>query len=242
MRTLAVVNQKGGSGKTVTAVNVAAAWARSGRDTLLVDLDAQASASLHLGLGRGELSPNVADVLFEGLSLSDSITSAGGLPLVPGHARLRDADELLGLPPHDLLNALSGVQSRFEAVVIDCPPALGMLTLNALQAADLAVVPTPADFLNVRGLGQVRGTLDRLEVPWRVLLTKLDRRTRLADEIGAQIRSAAGSRVLDAEVRVNVRLAEAPAAGESIFDYAPRSRGAHDYEAVAVELWEALNE
>lgn len=255
MRTLAVANQKGGSGKTVTAVNVAAWWARQGEPTLLVDLDAQASASLHLDLSRSELAPSVADVLYDSEShrITDSIRrvrapgsgharpgGAAPLDLLPGHGRLRDADT--ELTSKDALRAaLRAVEDRYARVVVDCPPSLSKLTLTAFEAADLVLVPTPADFLNVRGLGQIRSTLEAVGVPWRVVLTKLDRRTRLADEIGQQVRSAVGERALESEVRVNIRIAEAPAEGATIFEYAPSSRGAEDYAQLAQEIREVLD-
>lgn len=248
MHRIAVVNFKGGVGKTTTAVNLAAGLARSGKRVLLVDLDGQANASLGLGVARDDLTPSVAAVMLEGRPMSEVIRATGvdGLSLVTADPALYGADSTLASKmgrETRLAKALRGVADRFDVAVFDCSPALSVITANALLACDTVVVPVVPEYYSVEGLATLEATLDELreavERPIPVLGVVLSRVTageRATAELAAAIRAHYGPVVFDTPVRKNIRLAEAPSHGRDIIGYAPDSPGGKDFRALTAEV------
>lgn len=243
----AIANQKGGVGKTTTTVNLGACIADRGSQTLLVDLDAQCNATVAVGLGREE-RPSSYDCLSGGRSVAEAAQPAGrdNLWIVPANRDLAGAT--VELPALDrsqlrLRDALGAVRDRFAATLLDCPPALGPVTINALVAADRALVPVQAEYLALEGLvqfldtvGQIRRELNPGLVLTGVLVTMVDERTRLAQDVEKELRDHFGELVLETIVPRSVRLAEAPSFALPVIDHAPRSRGAAAYRALAEEL------
>ena len=247
MRTFAVTNQKGGSGKTTTAVNLAAALGEKDRRCLVVDLDPQASASHWYGIkdaGRGLL-----DVFINHGNLGDLVCPTGvkGVEIVPSSAWLVGVEKALAgevgaetILRHNLARLPSG---RWDYVLIDCPPTLGILTINALAAAREVHVPVEAHVMALTGLAQLLQTVEvvkerlnpDLEISG-VLACRVDARTRHAQEVVEQLRSHLGDLVYHVVIRENIRLAECPSFGQPITQYDPHSRGAEDYRALAEEV------
>jgi chromosome partitioning protein len=245
---IAVVSSKGGVGKTTSTVSLAAALARIGHRVLLVDLDSQASASLSVGLDRGELHPSSADVLLKSMPAQEAIraTRTPGLDVLPASVDLTSVEGDLGsLRAKELMlrKALERVREDYDFVLVDCPPGFGLLSRNALAAADGYLVPTVPQFLAVEGVEALMEAVDRLS--WRcqqrirlygILPTVVDLRTRTVREMLERLRAQFGNKVFAVEVRINVRLAEAPALGKTIFEHDPTCVGAHAYELLAEEL------
>ena len=254
---MAFINQKGGVGKTTTAVNVAAGLVRLGQRVLLVDLDPQAHASLSMGV---ELSPgdaSIYDVLVRGASLYETVRLVDGrLAVVPSHVDLVAAElELAERSQRELVlrEALGNLREHYDFVLIDCAPSLGLLSVNALAAVDEVVIPLQPHFLALQGFGRLMETVtlvrDNLQPRLRVcgvVLCMHERGTRLGQEVRADVLrflEAAdprepwhGARVFDTCIRRNVKLAESPSFGQTIFQYAPDSHGAEDYLALAREI------
>lgn len=258
MRSLAVINQKGGVGKTTTAVNLAAGLAREGQRVALVDFDPQAHASIHLGADPKRPSATTYDLLTGDAPLSELWTEAEpNLHVAPAHIDLAAAEvELAGVVGRELIlrDKLPPERDRFDYLVVDCPPSLGVLTLNALSAVDDVFLPLQPHFLALHGLSKLMQTVglvaDRLNDRLRmagVILCMYDSGTRLAAEIGAdvdaffqQLRTRGpvweGVRLFDTRIRRNIRLAEAPSFGQSIFAYASDCPGAQDYHSLSGEV------
>ncbi len=243
-RVFAIANQKGGVGKTTTAVNLAASLAVAEQSVLLIDLDPQANASTGLGV-------RVADggtyrVLTGESALADEIrdSSMPGLQVVPATPDLAATErELLDVeaPMSRLRDSLKAVRERFDYVIIDCPPSLGVLTLNALTAADRVLVPLQCEYYALEGLSQLVGTIERVRASLNpdlsvhgVVLTMFDARNNLAAEVAAEVREH--FRVFEAVIPRNVRLAEAPSHGKPVLLYDAASRGAYGYLKLAREL------
>jgi chromosome partitioning protein len=274
MRSIAVANQKGGVGKTTTSVNLAVALARSGHRVCLIDLDPQAHATLHVGVTPGEHPCTAYDVLAEGRPLAAALVPAGeNLWLVPSHLDLSAVEVALANRPgreailrHRLAAdpafggtaAPGGPQATlplpFDFLVIDCPPSLGLLSLNAMAAVDEVLLPLQPHFLALHGLSKLLETIelaaDHVNPRLRLLgvaLCLYEAGTRLAGEVGRDVEAffaEAGqghpawrdARVFQTKIRRNIRLAEAPSFGQSIFDYAADSHGAADYRGLAEEV------
>ncbi|OHB86496.1 MAG: chromosome partitioning protein ParA [Planctomycetes bacterium RBG_16_64_12] len=258
MRSIAIMNQKGGVGKTTTAVNLSAALADAAQRVCLVDLDPQAHASLHLGLEPQLELPTIYDVLVRNAQLADVRRQvAENLYVVPSHLDLAAAEvELAGLVGREaiLRDKLREDEMPLDYLLVDCPPSLGILTLNALAAVEEVFLPLQPHFLALHGLGKLVETIDlvakRLNNRLRlsgIVFCLYDAGTRLAAEVSQDVdeflRRARNQRTpwseaqaFQTRIRRNVRLAEAPSFGQSIFQYAPDSNGAHDYRQLAREI------
>jgi len=261
MRKIAVMNQKGGVGKTTTAVNLSAALAQQGHRVLLIDMDPQAHATLHLGREAASDQSTIYDVLTGDTRLVKAVHPVSrGLSLVGSHIDLAAAEvELAGVVGRELIlrDQIIELPESLDYVLIDCPPSLGILTLNALCAADEVLLPLQPHFLALHGLSKLLETIDvvahRLNSGLRlagVVLCMYESGTRLAGEVADNVerflsnldgkcKPWSGARVMDTRVRKNIRLAEAPSFGQAIFDYAPTSHGAADYLSLAEELHKA---
>ncbi|WP_406699537.1 AAA family ATPase [Singulisphaera sp. Ch08] len=258
MRRIALLNQKGGVGKTTSTVNLAAALAAEGHRTLVLDLDPQAHATLHLGLLPGRSGPSLYDVLTQGMPLEEVRREvAPNLYICGSHIDLAGAElELINMVGREtiLRDQLEADTESFEYVLMDCPPSLSILTLNALCAAKEVLIPLQAHFLALHGLSKLLETINlvakRVNRELRVagvLLCLYDAGTRLGGEVIEDLdrffdgrRSApmpwSDAQVYRTRIRRNIRLAECPSFGQSIFQYAPSSRGAEDYASLAAEL------
>ncbi len=247
---IACANQKGGVGKTTTVVSLASYLALSGKRVLVVDLDPQGNATSGLGIDRARLHGSVYDLLSE-TRPAIAVTVPGGVPglsLVPSVRALAGAEvELVPLEGRErrLERALRPIASEYDYVLLDCPPSLGLLTVNALTAADSVLIPIQCEYYALEGLGQLMSTIDlvqdtlnpRLRIKG-VILTMYDGRTTLSADVTAEVRRHLGPRVFSSVVPRSVRLAEAPGYGRPIPLYSPDSRGAQAYRAIAAELLE----
>ena len=258
MRRIAVINQKGGVGKTTTVCNLGVAVAARGKKVLTIDLDPQAHLTLHYGAEPATDRPSVYDVLVAGAPMDDAIIKVRkNVWLAPSHSRLAGAEsELVSAVGRDVIlrDALVDSKRDFDLVLIDCPPSLGVLTINGLSAANEVQIPLQAHFLGLQGMGKLLDTITlmqrRINADLRVsgvVLCMFEGGTRLAAEVVENLKTflaaARGTdvpwsqaRLYNAVIRRNIKLAECPSFGMSIFDYAPRCNGALDYARLAMEL------
>lgn len=250
-RIYAVANQKGGVGKTTTAVNLGAYLAAAGRRVLVVDVDPQANATSSLGVDSQGLACTAYDVLINGAPAAEAVVPARppGLDLLPSSTALAGGEvELVGLMAreHRLERALESVAGRYDYVFVDCPPSLGLLTVNALVAAQHGVlIPVQCEYLALEGLGHLLKTIymardylnPRLTIAG-VVLTMFDPRTNLAKQVVEEVRRYFPAYVFQTVIPRTVRLGEAPSYGEPILSYAPESAGAAAYRALATEFME----
>jgi len=275
MSIIAIANQKGGTGKTTTAINLGAALGAQGRRVLVVDLDPQANATLHAGLMPEKQERTIWSAMQEAIreprseeeDLRDLLNSLweeqtfdptripiiqqpndNAFDLVPSNLELSEADLTLGSAvsrERCLSTVLNGLRGEYDYILIDCPPHLGLLTINALTAADSVIIPLESAFFASKGMNQlfrvllqIKQTLNHRLRVLGVLITRVDQRTVHSRQIAAEARAALGERVrvFETEVPVNVDLSDATAAGVSILRYAPRSRGAQAYRRLAAEV------
>jgi chromosome partitioning protein len=250
MRTIAIANQKGGCGKTTTAVNLAVALAEEGKKTLIVDLDPQGHSTIGLGCDTDKLTMTIYDVLTKSQIAITSVvvgTKVEWLSLAPSNVLLSGAElELSGVEQREfvLTEKLEPIMDTYELCVIDCPQSLSLLTLNALVASTDVIVPVQVHYYAMEGLKQLFETMDIIREhlhPCEVkisglLLTFVENRTLLSRQIQQQMREFFGDLVFDTVIHRSVRLAEAPSAGESVLTYAPVSRPAAEYRALANEV------
>lgn len=244
---LAVINNKGGTGKTTTAVSLSAALSMKGLKTLLIDLDSQASASLSMGISRADLMPSAADAVLDGKPLGPIIRkTAEGFDIVTGSPDLADADLILANTvgrERRLKNAIASIRDVYDFIILDCPPSLSLLAVNAMVASDAMIIPTPPEYLALEGLVGLmeavqkihEGIGDKCQL-MGILLTRVDHRRRVTEEIIDIIRRHYKDQVFKTEIRIDARLVEAPSFGKSIFHYDRRSSGAEGYGQLANEI------
>jgi chromosome partitioning protein len=248
VRVTACTNQKGGVGKTTTVVNLAAYLALSGTPTLVIDLDPQGNATSGLGIDRRSLEASIYDALIERRPIADLIvgTAVDGLDIVPSAPALSGAEvELVGIAARErrLAATLGELNGTYKRVLIDCPPSLGLLTVNALTAADGVLIPIQTEYYALEGMSQLVNTIrlvreslnPRLQLDG-VVLTMYDGRTKLSAQVAAEVRRHMNGTVYDTVVPRTVRLAEAPSHGLPIALYDPSSRGAQAYGNLALEV------
>jgi len=259
MRTIAIANQKGGCGKTTTAVNLAAAFSQRQYRTLLIDLDPQGHSTIGFAYEPDELTNTVYDALVNDRTGIDSVTIGTKidlLDLVPSNVLLSGAEiDLVGVARRQFLlrKKLERIQDKYDVCIIDCPPSLGLLTLNGLLASTGVIVPVQVQYYATEGLKQIFETAHIIENQFRphrltilgVLLTLAEKSTLLSKQIQQQMRDVLGHLVFETVISKSVKLAEAPSIGEPVLTYAPKSRAAAEYKSLTEEIiknWALLDE
>jgi chromosome partitioning protein len=247
-RVLAITNQKGGVGKTTTAINLAASLAASEFRVLVVDSDPQGNATSGLGVAKDLERSSAYDILLAGVPPQEVLVATGfdGLSLIPADKNLAGANlELVDLPERELQlrRSLHSIRDNFDFILIDCPPALDLLTLNALLAADSVLVPIQCEFFALEGISELMDTIDRIRESFchpleveGILLTMYDDRTNLTRQVASDLREFFQHEVFKTIIPRSVKLAEAPSFGKPILAYDPRSKGAESYIQLAKEI------
>jgi len=247
-KTLAIVNQKGGTGKTTVSVNLSVGLARRKFKTLLIDLDPQHNSTLSLGVDTLTLPLSTYDVLLRESTLKETLinTPISSLTLAPANVELSNAGINLANEPRyqsRLKESLTPITNRYDYVIIDCPPSLGVLTVNALAAADNVIIPILCDYLSLEGLKQLVTSIERVQKRLNphlktlgILPNMVDFRLNITKESLTLVKSRFKELVFKSVIRTCVRVKEAPSFGKSIFDYAPHSRGAREYTKLVTEV------
>ena len=247
-RIISVANQKGGVGKTTTNVNLGACLAQDRKKVLLIDSDAQGNATSGLGVRKPDVKQDIYDVLVNEVSIKETIikTSRENLSIVPATLQLAGAEiELTSMMAREsrLKSALAEVSDEYDFILVDCPPSLGHLTINAFTASDAILIPVQCEYYALEGLSQLLNTVRLVQKHFNpcleiegVLLTMYDARTNLGAEVVEEVRRYFQEKVYDTIIPRNVRLSEAPSHGKPIIDYDPRSKGAEVYQALAKEV------
>lgn len=253
IKTIPIINNKGGVGKTTTTVNLAAGLGRTGRRVLVVDLDSQGSASFALGIKRDDLKPSTAAVLFGEKPASEVVrpTATKNVDVLTGCLRLADTDTKLSAKEgreKRLAQTLAGVKETYDTILIDCAPSTSLLTINALVAADAFIIPVAPSYLSLEGvvsLGEVvknvRMSLGEAAPVLGVLLTMIRRDDKETTAIMEEVRSHYGGKVFETEIEHDPAIEEAPTRGTSVFDYAPDSQGARQYQSLVDEVVDRLD-
>ncbi|MDR6225376.1 ParA family protein [Desmospora profundinema] len=247
-RVVAIANQKGGVGKTTTSINLGASLATQGKRVLIVDIDPQGNTTSGLGINKADVKQCIYDVLISETPVMNVILPSGveGLDLIPATIELAGAEiELVQTlsREHRLKRALQGIRERYDFILIDCPPSLGVLTVNSLTAADSVLIPIQCEFYALEGLGQLLNTIrivqkhlnKRLEIEG-VLLTMYDGRTNLSTQVMEEVKKYFQQKVYNTVIPRNVRLSEAPSHGVPILNYDARSKGSECYVQLAKEV------
>lgn len=247
-KVIAIANQKGGVGKTTTAVNVSACLAEAGKETLLIDIDPQANATSGLGVDPNGVDLTIYEALIEEISIEDALisTSVDGLDLIPSHIRLTGAElELVAMIGREkkLQQALEPVREEYEFILVDCPPSLGLLTLNTLTAADSVIIPIQCEYYALEGLGKLLSTIRLVQKHLNpnldiegVLLTMFDSRLNLSKQVAEEALRFFNDKVYETKIMRNVRLGEAPSFGLPIILYDILSTGAENYISLTKEI------
>jgi len=248
MRKIAVINQKGGSGKTTTVVNAGAFLAKQDRKVLLIDLDPQSHTTIHLGFEPPQIQKSIYDILIKKVPVKDVIleTYEKNLFLIPANIELASAEiELVNEIGREVVlrDALKKYKNDFDYILIDCPPSLGLLTVNALTTASEIFIPIQAEFFALEGLTKLIQTIDivkdRLNPDIEItgiIITMFDSRKNICKDVSNKVHSHFKGKVFKTKIRENVRLAEAPGFGKSIKDFAPDSHGWEDYKKLSAEI------
>lgn len=247
--TIAMVNQKGGVGKTTTAINVAAQLADGKTAVLLVDLDPQGNATSGLGLPKEQAARTTYDVLCKGVPLSGVVqeTHVAQLYVLPANANLAGAEvDLVGRQHREFALQQALKTAKYDYIIIDCPPSLGLLTINALTAADSVLIPVQAEYYALEGLSQLLNTIQAVRASTNphlemlgVALTMFDKRNSLSEQVQEEVANYFGDKLFNTVIPRNVRLAEAPSYGRTIYEHDRWSKGARAYKALAKEVREA---
>ncbi|MFC4736228.1 ParA family protein [Bacillus daqingensis] len=247
-KVIAIANQKGGVGKTTTAVNLSASLVQEGRNVLIIDVDPQGNTTSGIGVNKGDIDRCIYNVLVEDADADEIIvpTATENLDILPSTIQLAGAEiELVSTISREvrLKNAIEHIRDRYDYIIIDCPPSLGLLTLNSLTAADSVVIPVQCEYYALEGLSQLLNTVRLVQKHLNhdlkiegVLLTMLDARTNLGIQVIEEVKKYFRDKVFETIIPRNVRLGEAPSHGQSIVTYDPRSRGAEVYSELAKEV------